>query len=359
MEDILSFAKKMSDDMPEADKKKLQSMDINKMLAGVMGGIQDGKDPMEALSGFGDIMKSMQDPSGGGDMSSIFENIMKSMQGGMPSMDPIVNDNSRLGDKADNRFEDILEENSEEDSDGDDIVQKSRDLNYNLNVKLEDLYNGKQKKISFNRKRYKKENDSVSTFTEKKKIVINIVPGMRDGDIITFAGEADHLPDQTAGDVIITICEDEHDVFDREGDNLFLVKDLSLSELYSLDFTVTHMDGRVLHIVSKEDDVLHTNDGIRKVIGEGMPIKSDCPPEDVVNGDLFIRFNLILPDRLSSEQIEILKDITPPINEKTDADGMIESRLDIVSKEDIEKLDESDYDSSDEDEYASSENDDE
>lgn len=287
---LTTMAKKLADDIPDSEKKNLQNMDFNQMF------------------------------------STVFQNLMKSGAKIPVSSDPLVND----------RF-------AEDDDDVDDdspIVQKSKDLHYNLNVKLEDLYRGKQKKISFSRKRT---NDKNETFSEKKKIIINITPGMKDGDVIEFKGEADQLPGQAAGDVIITICEDDHEVFDREGDNLFLVKDVSLSELYSLDFTLTHMDGRVLHVVSKENDVLHTNDGIRKIVGEGMPIG------DGGKGDLFIRFNLILPDKLESKDIETLKLITPPINIYQDTDGQVESHLEIVTEEDMEKLEESEYNSSEED----------
>ena len=380
MEDILSLAKKMADEIPASDKEKLQNMDSNQLISTVMGSVQNSQDILslakkmddeipasdkEQLQNmdfnqlFSTVMGSVQNSQGGTDgpdLGSLMENIMSSMQknGTFPSVDPVVNDNNRL--IGETRFEEG--DNSGEDDD-DPIVQKSNDLHYNLNVKLEDLYNGKQKKLSFNRKSYKKVDDSdkLETITEKKKIIINILPGMRDGDIIKFDGEGDKLPGQEPSDVIITICEDEHDIFDREGDNLFLVKDLSLSELYNLDFTLKHMDDRILNIKSESGDVLHTNDGIRKIVGEGMPIQNENAEEEgeentnKKNGDLFIRFNLILPDELSDDNITTLKSIIPPINEKEDIEGLISSKLDIVTDEDIERMDESEIDSSDEDDY--------
>lgn len=318
MENILSLAKKMADDMPDSEKEKLQNMDFNSVFGSIYQNIIK---QMDGVEGF---------PGG-------IESMKKELDKGLSSI----------------RFDE--KESDDSDDDPDDIIsQKSRDLHYNLNVKLDDLYNGKQKKISFFRKRYKEIKDpktkkiKYEQFDEKKKIIINIVPGMSDGDNIIFEGESDQLPGEKPGDVVITICEDDHDIFDRENDNLFLVKDVSLSELYSTDFSLTHMDGRVLRIKSKDGDYLHTNDGIRKIKGEGMPIQNES-----TKGDLFIRFNLILPDKLDEDKVNVLKTIAPPFNKVSDEKVDQEYDLDIVTEEDMEKLENSDEDSdenSDEDE---------
>lgn len=346
MENIVSLAQKMAADMPDSDKKKLQNIDFSSVFNGVLDSVKNmsEKDPNNpAVPDIGSILEKLM------------ENMPKSKDGDKLEfgefMGNMLND---IKNTNPNRFVDEDDVESNEDG-GEVITQKSPNLHYNLNVKLEDLYNGKQKKISFNRKRYtvNEKSKKIETFTEKKKIIINIIPGTKDGDVITFPKEADQLPGQDPGDVIITICEDDHETFDREGDNLFIVKDLSLSELYSLDFTITHMDNRILHIVSKEEDVLHTNDGIRKIVGEGMPITGEDNDLCKSKGDLFIRFNLILPEKLTKEQISTLKEITPPINCKVENDDIeyVETLLDIVTEEDIENLDESDFDSSEEDNY--------
>ncbi len=325
MTDLFSLAKQMAENIPEEEKKRMQGMRMDEMVG------------------------------------TISENVMKMMQSGnlglqLPSDQKSEEETKKKPSNIDfcdiptesenvpNRFmEDI--EFSEDDDDV--ISQKTNDVHYNLNVKLEDLYNGKQKKISFKRKRYKKSKDDkgkeiYETFVEKKKIIINIVPGMRDGQTICFHGEADQLPGHQAGDVIITICEDEHDTFDRDGDNLFLIKDISLSELYSMSYTFTHMDKRKLTLCSKENDSLHTKDGIRKIVGEGMPIYGENGNSGKY-GDLFIRFNLIIPDSITESNIEELKKIAPPLN--SSEDDVPSKELEEVTEEDIEKMENDDYDS--------------
>jgi len=43
MEDILSLAKKMADEIPASDKEQLQHMDFNQLFSTVMGSVQNGK----------------------------------------------------------------------------------------------------------------------------------------------------------------------------------------------------------------------------------------------------------------------------------------------------------------------------
>lgn len=51
------------------------------------------------------------------------------------------------------------------------------------------------------------------------------------------------------GDVVIVLQQKDHDVFSREGDNLFLQHKISLTEaLCGFEFTVKQLDGRELVI---------------------------------------------------------------------------------------------------------------
>lgn len=323
MEDIFSFAKQMADSMPEQDKQKLQKMENVDQV-----------------------------------MSNLFGQVMQSMQNGnfnIPiSGDPVVNEkqqqhSKKQKQKSNIRFE---EADDEEDDDDDCILQKTRDIHYNLNVKLEDLYNGKQKKISFKRKVINEKNEIV---TEKKKIIINILPGMKDGETIIFPGESDQAHGYEPGNVVITICEDEHELLDREGDNLFMMRDISFTELYKLDFSFKHLDGRHIRIKSKSGDALHINEGIRKITGEGMPLENSKDAK----GDLFIRFNLILPDNLE-EHYNKLKEIIPILNKIDDKTDSETKELETVTEEDMEKLEDDDeYDSSSDDDDSDDDDDDE
>ena len=62
---------------------------------------------------------------------------------------------------------------------------------------------------------------------DKKVIDVHIEKGMKTGQTMVFKGAADESPGLEAGDLIIKICEKEHDVFTRKG-NIPLVEGVLL-----------------------------------------------------------------------------------------------------------------------------------
>lgn len=163
---------------------------------------------------------------------------------------------------------------------------------------------GKKKKLNVRRKRVQLINGKEVVVEEKKRLVIPIEKGMKDGTQIKFAGEADQLPSHTPGDIIINLIENEHEIFQRDGDNLVIIKNINLYEVYSLNFNVKHLDNTVFKIVKEPLDVLHLDDCIRRVAGKGMPIHKTNK-----HGDLFIRFNVIIPKKLELAKLEQVKEI--------------------------------------------------
>ena len=94
----------------------------------------------------------------------------------------------------------LIEHESETESETE-CEQQTKDITFNLSVKLEDFFNGNTKKLNVKVKRII--NDQV--VTEKLKLEINIEKGMCDGHEIRFKGQADQLPGITPGDIIITL----------------------------------------------------------------------------------------------------------------------------------------------------------
>ena len=243
----------------------------------------------------------------------------------------------------------------DEDEDGD----EDYDTHYNLSVKLEDLYNGKKKNMSFKRKTFtavKGENgqESFNQFVEKCKFVIDIPPGTKDGHKIYFRKMGDHFPGHDPCDVIITICEKEHSEYERFECNLTTVRDISIYELFGVEYSFKHMDGRDVVVKSAPGDLLHISEGVRRVVGEGMPIVGD---EESKKGDLYIRFNLRLdvidPKLLTPEVLETIKSIAPPIN-KNEVPAVTPIELEVVHED---EGDSEDDDSEDDDELCSEDED--
>jgi DnaJ-class molecular chaperone len=201
----------------------------------------------------------------------------------------------------------IVESQNESESESENIeylFPKTRDICFDLNVELEDFYNGKKKKLNVKRKRIIEVDGKQKVIEEKKKLIIPIEKGMRDEQQIRFEGEADQIPGYKPGDIIITLIENEHPVFQRDNDNLIIVKNINLYEIYNLTFEIKHLDNRILRIHKNENDALQL-DSLRKISGEGMP--SYKSRGDF--GDLFIRFNLNIPKSLEPKQLASFREM--------------------------------------------------
>ena len=198
---------------------------------------------------------------------------------------------------------------------------------------------------------------------EKKKIAVIIQPGMRDQQVLRYNKEADEIPGHEPGDIVITLCEDEHEMFERDGNDIFMLKNISLSESFNLDWSFKHLDGHIVNLKHSSldgDKPLHLDDGLRKVEGEGMPI-FDKDSEETSYGDLYVQFRVILPETLTKEQHDVLKEICHPLLEPIELgkdDKVVKKVLKEVSEEErlafgdelTDDEDESDYsDLSDED----------
>lgn len=245
-------------------------------------------------------------------------------------------------------------EEIDDSEDADEFRPRTKDLHFKLNVDLEDFYKGRTKKLAITRKRIQKDAKGNSKVVEeKKKIAINIEPGMRDDQVIRFNKEADEMPGYETGDIVITLCENPHGYFERDGDNLFVVKKVSLYEALAVaagkdvDLKIKHLDGTYIALRPNKK-ALHLNDGVRKVRGEGMPLY-----KKEGRGDLYVRFNLIIPETVPKEHIETLREIFPVYNDNTSvpSDKVRQCQLEEVTEEDMEALD---YDYSDS-EYSESE----
>lgn len=123
---------------------------------------------------------------------------------------------------------------------------------------------------------------------------VEIEKGMRDGEKITFAGDADQSPDMPSGDVIIVVRESNKNFphFKRKEDDLLVDRTITLQEaLCGFKFHLQHMDGRDVVVSSQEGDVV-APDSLRVVSGEGMPFRRD----PLSRGRLIVHFTVKFPE---------------------------------------------------------------
>merc|ERR1719460_1491296 len=146
---------------------------------------------------------------------------------------------------------------------------------------------------------------------ERKILEVSVDKGMEDGQKITFSGEGDQEPGLEPGDIIIVLDEKEHSVFKRNGIDLIMKMQISLSEaLTGLKKTIHTLDNRTLVIQTVSGEVIKNGD-IKCVYGEGMPTYRN-PFE---KGKLIIQFAVQFPERLEPSVAESLAKILPPKEE--------------------------------------------
>jgi len=143
---------------------------------------------------------------------------------------------------------------------------------------------------------------------EKKILEVQVDKGMKNNDKITFSREGDQHPDiKIPGDVVIVLQEKKHDRFERRGQDLFMKKSISLLEaLCGFAFPVTQLDGRVLLIKSQPGEIVKPGE-VKSVPGEGMPKHRN--PFD--KGFLLIEFDVELPESLPATTLSALAKLLP------------------------------------------------
>lgn len=140
---------------------------------------------------------------------------------------------------------------------------------------------------------------------EREVLDVFVEKGSPDGHKIVFHGKADEGAGHEPGDVVVVVKQREHARFLRRGADLYLERDVSLSEaLTGFRLVIEHLDGRRLVVKSKPGEVLqpqHTGPSLKAVAGAGMPIHQD----PFQFGNLFlvltIRFPLALEPSVAKE----------------------------------------------------------
>lgn len=149
------------------------------------------------------------------------------------------------------------------------------------------------------------------TVEEEKIVEVHVDKGMQEGQRITFSGEGDQLPGIMPGDIIVILkLKQEDPTFKRNGEDLIMIKKINLLEsLTGFEFSVTHLDDRVLVIKTKAGEVTKP-DQVRVVPNEGMPRHKN----PFIKGNLYIKFEVEFPSSftLSSSQIQHLSKALPP-----------------------------------------------
>lgn len=134
----------------------------------------------------------------------------------------------------------------------------------------------------------------------EEEISIVIPAGIRDGEMIRMSGMGEAVSKGSTGDLYIKINIAPHPVFKREGNNLIMNLNLKLSEaLLGTEYPIKTLDGE---IKVKIPEGVSINE-ILRVKGKGIPISATR------RGDLLIKLNIKLPNKLSRKSREIIEQL--------------------------------------------------
>ncbi|MBW0522004.1 hypothetical protein O181_061719 [Austropuccinia psidii MF-1] len=142
---------------------------------------------------------------------------------------------------------------------------------------------------------------------ERKILEVHIEKGMRDGQIITFRGEADQAPNMIPGDVEIVIEEKPHPLFKRKEDDLIAEVEIDLvTALAGGVIPIEHLDSRALMVKINPGEVVKPN-STKLVPENGMPSHRFHTP-----GDLILSIKIAFPDTIPIQSCQTLESILPP-----------------------------------------------
>ena len=137
---------------------------------------------------------------------------------------------------------------------------------------------------------------------EKEKLYVKINKGIDTGEIIMVKDKGNVINERLKGDIKLFIKIENKTNMKREGLNLKLKKEITLKEsLTGFKFDIKHINGKTYTINNEGGNIIPSN-YIKEIGNLGMT-------REDVTGNLIIEFNVLFPEKLSTEQIDKLKEI--------------------------------------------------
>lgn len=137
---------------------------------------------------------------------------------------------------------------------------------------------------------------------EKETIYVNIPKGIDDNEIIILRDKGNCLNDTIKGDIKLFVNIVNNTLFKRSGLDLILEKSISLKDaLCGFSFEIKYINGKSYTINNNSGNIIQPN--YRKMIPNMGLVR------DEHKGNLIIIFNLEFPEKLTIEQINMLREI--------------------------------------------------
>jgi len=142
---------------------------------------------------------------------------------------------------------------------------------------------------------------------KKEKVEVPIAPGLAENEKIQIAGKGNEHPEYRTGDLIVVTQFEPHSLFKRAKNDLILEKSIGLIEaLCGFEFNLKHLNGQEVTIKTEAGDIIQ-HKSTRKIPNLGMPKYKEA----FSFGDLIIIFDVVMPDNLTQQHMDMLRNCLP------------------------------------------------
>jgi len=181
---------------------------------------------------------------------------------------------------------------------------RGRDLGYEVYITLEEAARGVEKEIQVPRI----EREGKRLVKRERKITVKIPVGIPEGYQLRLQGQGDAPPDEgPSGDLYIMIHMLPHQYFKRDGDDLLYNLYISITQAaLGAEVTIPAIEGKAalrIHPGTQPGQIL-------RVRGRGMPKMGGHG-----RGDLRVRVNVIVPNKLTQRQRNLLEDLAKELDQ--------------------------------------------
>ena len=148
---------------------------------------------------------------------------------------------------------------------------------------------------------------SKGVLRREEEISVIIPPGIRDGEMIRMSSMGEAASRGATGDLYIKVNVAPHPTFKREGNDLIMPLNLKLSDaLLGTKYQIETLDGSIEVTIPEGVSI----NEILRVRGKGVPTGGASPASGRgKRGDLLIKLNIKLPNKLSRKSREIIEEL--------------------------------------------------
>jgi len=165
--------------------------------------------------------------------------------------------------------------------------RRGRDVEYEVDLTLEEAFHGADRLLEI----------------DEHRIKAGIPAGVRSGSRVRLAGQGEPgRNDGPAGDLYLIVHVLPHEVFEREGDNLHMEVPVDIfTAIAGGEIRINSLERQLILKIPPRTNARQSF----RLRGKGMPHLGD--PQ--TRGDLFAMVRLVLPDPLSDQEINSIREL--------------------------------------------------